>query len=159
MIDKNLILITYLQSIIQDYKFKSEYSTNDNDIKVIIVQETVGEKEVLFEDKKLNNYFQIQIFGTSIREQKTTSVVLGNLIGENVKVNYNGNTYQILFQQLSNPQSIVYEDIRRVGYTLTLKTITQVVQHFCRLLQLSQIRCVKTELRTALVLSVSHQSL
>lgn len=49
MIDKNLILITYLQSIIQDYKFKSEYSTNDNDIKVIIVQETVGEKEVLLE--------------------------------------------------------------------------------------------------------------
>jgi isocitrate dehydrogenase kinase/phosphatase len=125
MIDKNLILITYLQSIIKDYKFKSEYSTNDNDIKVIIVQETVGEKEVLFGDKKLNNYFQIQIFGTSIREQKATSVVLGNLIGENVKVAYNGNTYQILFQQLSNPQSIVYEDIRRVGYTLTLKTIIE----------------------------------
>lgn len=125
MIDKNLILITYLQSIIRDYKFKSEYSTNDNDIKVIIVQETVGEKEVLFRGKKLNNYFQIQIFGTSIREQKATSVVLGNLIGENIKVNYNGNTYQILFQQLSNPQSIVYEDIRRVGYTLTLKTIIE----------------------------------
>lgn len=125
MIDKNLILITYLQSIIQDYKFKSEYSTNDNDIKVIIVQETVGEKEVLFGGKKLNNYFQIQIFGTSIREQKATSVVLGNLIGENVQVAYNGNTYQILFQQLSNPQSIVYEDIRRVGYTLTLKTIIE----------------------------------
>lgn len=125
MIDKNLILITYLQSIIKDYKFKSEYSTNDNDIKVIIVQETVGEKEVLFGGKKLNNYFQIQIFGTSIREQKATSVVLGNLIGENIKVNYNGNTYQILFQQLSNPQTIVYEDIRRVGYTLTLKTIIE----------------------------------
>lgn len=125
MIDKNLILITYLQSIIRDYKFKSEYSTNDNDIKVIIVQETVGEKEVLFRGKKLNNYFQIQIFGTSIREQKATSVVLGNLIGENIKVNYNGNTYQILFQQLSNPQTIVYEDIRRVGYTLTLKTIIE----------------------------------
>lgn len=125
MIDKNLILITYLQSIIRDYKFKSEYSTNDNDIKVIIVQETVGEKEVLFGGKKLNNYFQIQIFGTSIREQKATSVVLENLIGENIKVNYNGNTYQILFQQLSNPQTIVYEDIRRVGYTLTLKTIIE----------------------------------
>lgn len=124
-IDKNLILITYLQSIISDYKFKSEYSTNDNDIKVIIVQETVGKKEVLYGDKKLFNYFQIQIFGTSIREQKATSVVLGKLIGENVKVNYNGNAYQILFQQLSNPQSIVYEDIRRVGYTLTLKTIIE----------------------------------
>jgi hypothetical protein len=115
MIDKNIVLITYLQSIIKDYKFKSEYSTNDNDVKVIIIQETVGEKDVLFGDKKLNNYFQIQIFGTSIRDQKETSVVLGDLIGENVKVNYGNKTYQILFQQLSNPQSIVYEDIRRVG--------------------------------------------
>lgn len=125
MIDKNLILITYLQTIINDYKFKSEYSTNDNDVKVIIVQETVGEKEIMFGEQKLNNYFQIQIFGTSIREQKETSVVLGNLIGENVKVNYGNETYQILFKQLSNPQTIVYEDIRRVGYTLTLQTIIE----------------------------------
>ena len=125
MIDKNLVLITYLQSIIKDYVFKSEYSTNDNDIKVIVVQETVGEKEVLFGDKKLFNYFQIQIFGTSIREQKATSVVLGELIGENVKVEYGNDTYQILFQQLSNPQSIVYEDIRRVGYSMVLKTIIE----------------------------------
>ena len=125
MIDKNLVLITYLQSIIKDYVFKSEYSTNDNDIKVIIVQETVGEKEVLFGDKKLFNYFQIQIFGTSIREQKATSVVLGELIGENVTVNYGNDKYQILFQQLSNPQVIVYEDIRRVGYSMVLKTIIE----------------------------------
>ena len=125
MIDKNLILITYLQSIIQDYVFKSEYSTNDNDVKVIIVQETVGEKEVLYGDLKLFNYFQIQIFGTSIREQKATSVVLGELIGENVTVEYGNDTYQILFQQLSNPQSIVYEDIRRVGYSMVLKTIIE----------------------------------
>lgn len=125
MIDKNLILISYLQSIINDYKFKSEYSTNDNDVKVIIVQETVGEKDVLFGDIKLNNYFQIQIFGTSIREQKETSVVLGNLIGENVKVNYGNKTYQILFKQLSNPQAIVYEDIRRVGYSMILQTIIE----------------------------------
>lgn len=125
MIDKNLVLITYLQSIIKDYVFKSEYSTNDNDIKVIIVQETVGEKEVLFGNKKLFNYFQIQIFGTSIREQKATSVVLGEIIGENVKVEYGNDTYQILFQQLSNPQSIVYEDIRRVGYSMVLRTIIE----------------------------------
>lgn len=125
MIDKNLVLITYLQTIINDYQFKSEYSTNDNDVKVIIVQETIGEKDVLFGEQKLNNYFQIQIFGTSIREQKETSVVLGNLIGENVTVNYGNETYQILFKQLSNPQTIVYEDIRRVGYTLTLQTIIE----------------------------------
>lgn len=125
MIDKNLVLITYLQTIIKDYVFKSECSTNDNDIKVIVVQETVGEKEVLFGDKKLFNYFQIQIFGTSIREQKATSVVLGELIGENVKVEYGNDTYQILFQQLSNPQAIAYEDIRRVGYSMVLKTIIE----------------------------------
>ena len=124
-IDKNIILITYLKSIIKDYVFKSEYSTNDNDVKVIIVQETIGEKEVLYDDKKIFNYFQIQIFGTSIREQKEASVVLGELIGENVTVEHGNDTYQILFQQLSNPQTIVYEDIRRVGYTLTLKTIIE----------------------------------
>lgn len=125
MIDKNLVLITYLQSLINDYKFKSEYSTNDNDIKVIIVQETIGEKEVLFGTKKLFNYFQIQIFGASIREQKETSVIFGNLIGENVVVDYDNKKYQILFQQVSNPQSIVYEDIRRVGYSMILKTIIE----------------------------------
>lgn len=123
--DKNLVLISYLQTIIPDYVLKSEYSTNDNDIKVIIVQETVGEKEVLFGNKNLFNYYQIQIFGTSIREQKTTSALLGELIGENVTVHFGDNTYQILFQQLSNPQSIVYEDIRRVGYSMVLKTIIE----------------------------------
>ena len=41
MIDKNLVLIEYLQSIIPDYIFKSEYSTKETE-KVIVVQEQSG---------------------------------------------------------------------------------------------------------------------
>jgi hypothetical protein len=119
---KNLVLLTYLQSIITDYKFKAEYSTNDNDIKVIVVQEVPGEKEVLWCDT-IYDYFQIQIFGDNIKEQKETSVVLGNLIGQNIVTEYKGEKYHILFHQFTNPQAIAYEDIRRVGYTLTLQTI------------------------------------
>jgi hypothetical protein len=119
---KNLVLLTYLQSIITDYKFKAEYSTNDNDIKVIVVQEVPGEKEVLWCDT-IYDYFQIQIFGDNIKEQKETSVELGKLIGQNIVTEYKGEKYHILFHQFTNPQAIAYEDIRRVGYTLTLQTI------------------------------------
>lgn len=119
---KNLVLLTYLQSIITDYKFKAEYSTNDNDVKVIVVQEVPGEKEVLWDDT-IYDYFQIQIFGDNIKEQKETSVELGNLIGQNIVTEYKGEKYHILFHQFTNPQAIAYEDIRRVGYTLTLQTI------------------------------------
>ena len=77
---KNEVLLTYLQSIITDYKFKAEYNTNDKDVKVIIVQEVPAEKVVLW-DGVLYNYFQIQIFGENIKEQKDTSVVIGDLIG------------------------------------------------------------------------------
>lgn len=119
---KNLVLLTYLQSIITDYKFKAEYSTNDNDVKVIVVQEVPGEKEVLW-DGTIYDYFQIQIFGDNIKEQKETSVELGKLIGQNIVTEYKGEKYHILFHQFTNPQAIAYEDIRRVGYTLTLQTI------------------------------------
>ena len=34
--NKNLVLIDYLRSIIDGYKIKAEYSTNDKDIQVII---------------------------------------------------------------------------------------------------------------------------
>lgn len=119
---KNLVLLTYLQSIIKDYKFKAEYSTNDNDVKVIVVQEVPGEKEVLW-DGTIYDYFQIQIYGENIKEQKETSVELGNLIGQNIVTEYKGEKYHILFHQFTNPQAIAYEDIRRVGYTLTLQTI------------------------------------
>ena len=123
---KNLVLLTYLQSLIPDYKFKAEYSTNDNDIKVIIVQEVTGEKQVFFGDiDPLYNYFNIQIFGESIKDQKDTSVILGNLIGKSIVTTYEKEKWHISFKQFTNPQTIAYEDIRRVGYTLTLQTIIE----------------------------------
>lgn len=121
---KNEVLLTYLQSIIKDYKFKAEYNTNDKDVKVIIVQEVPAEKVVLW-DGVLYNYFQIQIFGENIKEQKDTSVIIGDLIGKSVVTTFNNEKWHILFKQFTNPQTIVYEDIRRVGYSATLQTIIE----------------------------------
>jgi len=121
---KNEVLLTYLQSIITDYKFKAEYNTNDKDVKVIIVQEVPAEKVVLW-DGVLYNYFQIQIFGENIKEQKDTSVVIGDLIGKSVITTFNNEKWHILFKQFTNPQTIAYEDIRRVGYSATLQTIIE----------------------------------
>ena len=126
MIDKNLVLINYLKEAdlgLTNFKIKSEYSLNDKDINVIIVQMQEGEKEVLYFNDKLNDYFLIEIFGQSIREEKSIAVELNDLIGSNVITKYNGKNYQILFMQFNNAQTIMYEDIQRVGYTLTLKTI------------------------------------
>ena len=127
MIDKNLVLINYLNENanalgIEGFHIKSEYSIDDDDIKVVVVQMQAGEKEVLFEGN-INDYFLIQVFGESIREEKQIAVNLNELIGENVLTNYDGDTYQIMFMQFSNAQTIAYQDIQRVGYTLTLKTI------------------------------------
>lgn len=121
---KNEVLLTYLQSIITDYKFKAEYNTNDKDVKVIIVQEVPAEKVVLW-DGVLYNYFQIQIFGENIKEQKDTSVIIGDLIGKSVVTTFNNEKWHILFKQFTNPQTIAYEDIRRVGYSATLQTIIE----------------------------------
>lgn len=121
---KNEVLLTYLQSIIKDYKFKAEYNTNDKDVKVIIVQEVPAEKVVLW-DGVLYNYFQIQIFGENIKEQKDTSNVIGDLIGKSIVTTFNNEKWHILFTQFTNPQTIVYEDIRRVGYSATLQTIIE----------------------------------
>lgn len=123
MIDKNLILIKYLQTLTNDYIFKSEYSTNDQNLKVVVVSVRPTEKEVLYDGKKLFDAFQIEIFGDSIRSEKDLAVTIGELIGDNVTIEYEGKNYQIMFQQISNPQSIMYEDIRRVGYTLILRTL------------------------------------
>lgn len=122
--EKNVILINYLQSIITNYKFKAEYSTNDNDTEVIVVQEQMGNKIVFYGDiPPLFNYYSIQIFGSSIAKCKETSVDIGNLIGKSVLFQKGNQTWQIIFQQFSNPQAIEYYDIRRVGYTATLKCI------------------------------------
>lgn len=127
MIDKNLILINYLQQNAQslginNFKIKSEYSLDDKDINVVVVQMQYGEKQVLF-CGTINDYFTIQIFGSSIRETKEIAVKLNELIGENILTTYNGDKYQIMFMQFNNAQTIAYQDIQRVGYSLTLKTI------------------------------------
>lgn len=121
---KNDVLIQFLKTIVTGYKIKAEYSTNDNDVKVIVVQEVDGEKTVFFDtNNKLFNYFQITIFGEKISEQKQVADLLGDLIGQ---MNYYSTTkekWQLIFKQVINPQTIEYQDIRRVGYNLTLKLI------------------------------------
>lgn len=126
--NKNVVLIKYLQSLFKDFKFKAEYSTNDNDIDVVVVQEQMGEKVVFFGDTTpLFNYYSIQIFGTSIAKCKSLSVDIGNLIGKSVLFQNGNDTWQFIFMQFSNPQAIEYYDIRRVGYTSTLKCIVNIV--------------------------------
>lgn len=122
--NKNLVLIQYLNSIINGFKVKAEYSTNDNDVKVIVVQETSGQKLVFFDnDNPLYNYFNVEIFASSIEEAYKTSAKIGDLIGHDEIVDFQGQTWQIIFKQYSNPRTLYYEDIRRVGYIMTLQCI------------------------------------
>lgn len=137
---KNLMLIKYLNTLndIGDFKFKAEFSTNDNDTKVVVVQEQTGNKIVFYGNcPPLFNYYSIEIFGESIEYVKNISVIIGNLIGQSVRfeneyINPNGNKYnelwQIIFMQFTNPQPIEYLDIRRVGYTSTLKCIVNLIK-------------------------------
>ena len=130
--NKNLVLISYLDSIINVYKIKAEYSTNDNDIKVIVVQETSGQKLVFFGTNPLYNYYNVDIYGDNIRDAKDTSVVIGNLIGNDIiydwEVKGKNNEketqkWQIIIKQFSNPRTIAYEDIRRISYQCTLQCV------------------------------------
>lgn len=121
--NKNLVLIDYLRSIIDGYKIKAEYSTNDNDIQVIVVQETSGQKIVLWETNPLYNYYDVNIYGDNIQNAKNVSVEIGNLIGNNIYFEWNNQQWQIMIKQFSNPRTIAYEDIRRVSYTMTLQCI------------------------------------
>ena len=121
--NKNLVLISYLDSIIDDYKIKAEYSTNDNDIKVIVVQETSGQKIVFFGTTPLYNYYNVDIYGDNIKNAKDTSVIIGNLIGNDIIFDWNDQKWQIIIKQFSNPRTILYDDIRRVSYTSTLQCI------------------------------------
>lgn len=122
--NKNLVLIDYLRSIINDYKIKAEYSTNaDNDIQVIVVQETSGQKIVLWDTDPLYNYYDVNIYGDNIQNAKNVSVDIGNLIGNNIYFKWNNQQWQIMIKQFSNPRTIAYEDIRRVSYTMTLQCI------------------------------------
>ena len=123
---KQAVLIEYLKSILNDntFKIKAEYSTNDDDEKVIIVQEQSGNKVVFYGDcSPLYNYYEIVIFGSSMREEKNISTMFGELIGTNEIITYNNEQWQVMIKQLSNPQTIEYQDIRRVGYSMIFQTI------------------------------------
>lgn len=121
--NKNLVLIDYLRSIIDGYKIRAEYSTNDNDIQVIVVQEASGQKIVLWDTDPLYNYYDVNIYGDNIQNAKNVSVEIGNLIGNNIYFEWNNQQWQIMIKQFSNPRTIAYEDIRRVSYTMTLQCI------------------------------------
>jgi len=121
--NKNLVLIDFLSSIIPGYKVKAEYSTNDKDIKVIVVQEQSGQKVVLWDTNPIYNYYNVDIYGDNIRDAKDTSVIIGNLIGNNIYLDWKNQKWQILVKQFANPRTIAYEDIRRVAYTSTLQCI------------------------------------
>lgn len=122
--NKNLVLIQFLNSMISGFKIKAEFSTNDKDVKVIVVQETSGQKIVFFDnDNPLYSYFNVEIFGDSIEEEYKTSAKIGDLIGHNNYVNFQGQKWQILIKQYSNPRTIQYYDIKRVSYTMTFQCI------------------------------------
>lgn len=127
--NKNLVVIDFLDSIVNndiykgEYKVKAEYSTNDNDIKVIVVQETSGQKVVFYGTNPLYNYYNVDIYGDSIKDAKDTSVIIGNLIGNDIIFDWKNQKWQIIVKQFSNPRTLFYEDIRRVAYTSTLQCI------------------------------------
>ena len=131
---KQLILINYIQELVNNYtteqwKIKGEYSTNDNDKRVITIQEQTGPKKVFYGDiMPMFNYYMFDIYGLSIQECKNISLMLGNLIGHNIVrevTNDDGKKekWQLMFIQWANPQPIEYLDIRRVGYNATYKCV------------------------------------
>jgi hypothetical protein len=121
--NKNLVLIDYLKTIIDGYRIKAEYSTNDDDVQVIVVTETSGPKAVLWGTNPVYNYYDINIYGDNIKNAKETSVDIGNLIGQNIYFEWNEQKWQIMVKQFANPRTIMYEDIRRVAYTSTLNAL------------------------------------
>lgn len=125
---KNLVLISYLQSKFPSYQAKAEFSTNDSDQRVIVVKEQPGNKVVFFGDiSPLYNYYQVEIWGLSMRENKNIATEIGELIGKHIIVTYDNKKWQIIFKQYSNPQPIEYLEIRRVGYVATLQCVVNQV--------------------------------
>lgn len=132
---KQLVVIDFLKDYIDDdsFKIKAEFSTNDNDTKVITVQEQTGEKIVFYgECEPLYNYYMIDIYGESIQEEKNLSLLIQQLIGTNniveKQVNGKTQTWQIMVKQFSNFQPIEYLDIRRVGYNATMQCIVNKIK-------------------------------
>lgn len=125
--NKNLVLIDYLRSI-TDFIVRAEYSTNDNDKNVVVVQEESGPKVIFYDGSSIYNYYNIDIFGDNIQTCKNLSVDIGNLIGNNIYFNWTNKKketqkWQILIKQFSNPRTLEWSDIRRVSYTMTLQCI------------------------------------
>lgn len=121
---KNEVLISYLQSLFPEYQCKAEFSTNDDDKKIIVVQEQPGQKIVFYGDiDPLFNYYQITIGGLKMKENYITANTIGDLIGKHILYDYKGDKWQIIFKQYSNPQALEYMDIRRVDYIATLQCI------------------------------------
>lgn len=132
---KQLVMIDFLRNYINDsnWKIKAEYSTNDNDIKVITVQEQTGEKIVFYGNcDPLYNYYMIDIYGESIQEEKEMSLKIQALIGtDNIvekTINKKNTVWQIIIKQFSNFQPIEYQDIRRVGYNATMQCIVNKIK-------------------------------
>lgn len=126
--NKNLVLISYLNQIVDGYKVKAEFSTNDTDTKVIVCQETSGQKIVFFNnDNALFNYFTINVYGDNIKDQYEVINEIGRLIGKSVLIDYKvGKTtqkWQLIFKPMANPRAIEYMNIRRVAYTTTLQCV------------------------------------
>lgn len=121
--NKNKVLIDYLRNITEGFVIRAEYSTNDDDKNVIVVQEESGQKVIFFDGTNLYNYYNIDIFGTNIQTSKNISVDIGNLIGKNVYFNWKNQQWQIMIKQFSNPRTLYWDDIRRVSYTMTLQCI------------------------------------
>ena len=120
--NKNLVLIDYLRSI-TDFIVRAEYSTNDEDKNVIVVQEESGNKVIFYDGSSIYNYYNVDIFGDNIQTCKNLSVDIGNLIGNNIYFSWKNQKWQILIKQFSNPRTLYWDDIRRVSYTMTIQCI------------------------------------
>ena len=96
---KNEVLINYLQNELgTKYLVKAEFSTNDEDKRVVVCQEQPGRKVVFFDDiDPMFNYFKIIIYGLTIRESYETSTIIGSLIGHNYVFDYKNQKWQIIF--------------------------------------------------------------
>lgn len=129
--NKNKVLIDFLRSITNNFIVRAEYSTNDEDKNVIVVQEESGMKVVFYDADPLYNYYNVDIFGDNIQTCKNVSVDIGNLIGQNIYFDWTTivdkkqetQKWQILIKQFSNPRTLEWSDIRRISYTMTLQCI------------------------------------
>lgn len=133
--DRQLVMIDLLRQIVNDttWKIKAEYSTNDNDKKCIVCQEQTGPKVVFYgECSPIYNYYTIQVYGTSIEEEKNMSLTIQQLIGTNTIIERTKDnvksTWHVLVKQFTNFQPIEYMDIRRVGYTATMLCIVSKIK-------------------------------